>query len=311
MFVFKDINKTSSVITNNLVHYTHNLSASAGGISSIKVTSGSKNNNYWSSLNVLFYTSGSPVYGDKDKFAKPSSNLSLNNKTKAQYLNKFHGYASSSVISIPQQYYGEGVKVGSLQVEYGSITITDDSNSNLIDSASNIKGNIFYDRGLVVLTDGITDSSTLTNFDISYRSTMTIYENEIFLSVNENEFNVSQNPTAVYEVGGTKENISITKPNSRLVDQQYVSQSIYKSGAKYIRNKDNPIISSIDGVSGGSFDDYEISGSSDQTGSYLAPFITTIGLYDDENNMVASAKLPKPIKSLPDYPVNFIVRFDT
>ena len=111
MFIFKDINTTSAAITNNLVHYTHNLSASAGGISSIKVTSGSKNNNYWSSLNVLFYTSGSPVYGDKDKFAKPSSNLSLDNKTKAQYLNKFHGYASSSVISIPQQYYGEKIKV--------------------------------------------------------------------------------------------------------------------------------------------------------------------------------------------------------
>jgi hypothetical protein len=27
--------------------------------------------------------------------------------------------------------------------------------------------------------------------------------------------------------------------------------------------------------------------------------------------MVAVAKLPQPIKSLPDYPLNFIVRFDT
>jgi hypothetical protein len=27
--------------------------------------------------------------------------------------------------------------------------------------------------------------------------------------------------------------------------------------------------------------------------------------------MVAVAKLPQPIKSMPDYPVNFIVRFDT
>lgn len=285
-------------------------------------------------ITPLYGTNQSDLY-DEDTDVKNSNGISkrtLYDSVKAQfYLNpttasiltevgKRESYTSINervisdtigVLSIPQQYYGEGVKIGSLQVEYGSIILTDDNNSNLIDSASNIKGNIFYDRGLVVLTDGITDGSTLTNFDISYRSTMTIYENEIFLSVNENEFNVSQNPTAVYEVGGTKENISITKPNSRLVDQQYVSQSIYKSGVKYIRNKDNPIISSIDGLSGGSFDDYEISGSSDQTGSYLAPFITTIGLYDDDNNMVVVAKLPKPIKSLPDYPVNFIVRFDT
>ena len=215
------------------------------------------------------------------------------------------------VISIPQQKYGEGLKIGSVELEYGAITVTDDGNSNLIDSASNHKGNVFYDRGLLVLTDGIVEDTTIETFDLSYRSTMTIYENEIFLSVNENEFNVSQNPTAVHEVGGSVDVIKITKPNSELIEQRYVSQSIYKSGAKYIKDKSHPIISSIDGTSGGSFDDYEVSGSTDQTGSYLAPFITTIGLYDTDNNMIALAKLPKPIKSLPDYPVNFIVRFDT
>ena len=55
MFVFKDINKTSTVIERNVVNYTHNLSASADGISSIKITSGSTNDKYWQSINVLFY----------------------------------------------------------------------------------------------------------------------------------------------------------------------------------------------------------------------------------------------------------------
>jgi hypothetical protein len=283
-----------------------------------------------------------PLYGtnqtssyDADTDVKNSNGISkktLYNSIKSQfYLNsatasivtevgKRESYASTNeriigdtigVISIPQQYYGEGVKVGSLAVEYGSITATDDSNSNLIDSASNIKGNIFYDRGLIVLTDGISDGSTLSSFDISYRSTMTINENEIFLSVNENEFNVSQNPTAVYEVGGTKKDITITKPNTLLVDGETDTITAYTPGAKYIKNSNYPFVSIYDGVSKGSFDDYIVSSSVDQTGSYLAPFITTIGLYDDELNMVAVAKLPKPIKSLPDYPVNFIVRFDT
>ena len=86
------------------------------------------------------------------------------------------------VISIPQQKYGEGLKIGSVELEYGSITVTDDGNSNLIDSASNHKGNVFYDRGLIVLTEGITDNVTISSFELSYRSTMTIYENEVFLS---------------------------------------------------------------------------------------------------------------------------------
>lgn len=182
------------------------------------------------------------------------------------------------VITIPQQNYGEGLKIGSVELEYGSITVTDDGNSNLIDSASNHKGNVFYDRGLIVLTEGITNTTTIESFDLSYRSTMTIYENEVFLSVNENEFNVSQNPSAY-------------------------------DGTNKIKLK--TIQSTIEPTKFGGFGEYDYSSSVDTTGSYLAPFITTIGLYDNELNMVAVCKLPKPIKSLPDYPLNFIVRFDT
>ena len=182
------------------------------------------------------------------------------------------------VISIPQQKYGEGLKIGSVELEYGAITVTDDGNSNLIDSASNHKGNIYYDRGLIVLTKDIVEDTTIESFELSYRSTMTIYENEVFLSVNESEFNVSQNPSAY-------------------------------DGTNKIKLK--TIQSTIEPTKFGGFGEYDYSSSVDTTGSYLAPFITTIGLYDNELNMVAICKLPKPIKSLPDYPLNFIVRFDT
>ena len=182
------------------------------------------------------------------------------------------------VISIPQQKYGEGLKIGSVELQYGAITVTDDSNSNLIDSASNHKGNVYYDRGLIVLTKDIVEDTTIESFELSYRSTMTIYENEVFLSVNESEFNVSQNPSAY-------------------------------DGTNKIKLK--TIQSTIEPTKFGGFGEYDYSSSVDPTGSYLAPFITTIGLYDNELNMVAVCKLPKPIKSLPDYPLNFIVRFDT
>jgi len=56
---------------------------------------------------------------------------------------------------------------------------------------------------------------------------------------------------------------------------------------------------------------YQASSSYDPTGSYLSPFITTIGLYDSSNRLVAVGKLGRPIKNLIDWPINFIVRFDT
>ena len=188
-----------------------------------------------------------------------------------------------AVFSVPQRYYGEGIKIGTVVLEDEQLgrIYTDDGNSNLIDSGSNIKGNIFYDRGLIVVAKDIVSGSVLSQFTLNFRSTKTIFENEIFLSVLENEFNVSQNPTAV-DYDGTIGRIKLHN----------------------IRSTINPL-------KVGGFADYLYSGSVDPTGSYLAPYITTIGLYDNELNMVAVAKLPQPIKSLPDYPINFIVRFDT
>jgi hypothetical protein len=59
------------------------------------------------------------------------------------------------------------------------------------------------------------------------------------------------------------------------------------------------------------FSNYIESSSFDPTGSYLAPYITTIGLYNDDNQLLMVGKLGRPIKNLIDWPVNIIVRFDT
>jgi hypothetical protein len=58
------------------------------------------------------------------------------------------------------------------------------------------------------------------------------------------------------------------------------------------------------------FLEYQYSSSYDPTGSYLAPFITTVGLYDN-NQLVAVGKLGRPLKNMVDWPVNIVVRFDT
>jgi hypothetical protein len=180
-----------------------------------------------------------------------------------------------AVLSVPQEHYGEGMKIGSVVLNNGGDILTDDGYSNLRNTSNEVIGNVFYDRGLIVLTKDVDAGTTLSTFELSFRSTMTIYENELFLQVGESEFNVSQNPSATN--------------NGFIAD---------------IPSSLNPNVVA-------KFSDFEFSSSIDPTGSYLAPFITSIGLYDDDNNMIAIAKLPSPIKSLPDYPVNFIVRFDT
>lgn len=175
-------------------------------------------------------------------------------------------------------------------------------------------GNIFYTQGLIVITRNVNDL-LLGNWDATYKSTKTIYEHEYLLIVNDDEFNTSQNPSAIVEVGKVDE--FITGSDGK----------IYKTtttpGVKYIRKistleTGNTLDFRYTGSYSGSnsatyagFEHYDLSGSMDSTGSFLAPYITTIGLYDDNCDLVAVAKLPQPIKSEPEMPVNFIIRFDT
>jgi hypothetical protein len=172
-------------------------------------------------------------------------------------------------------------------------------------------GNIFYTQGLIVITRDVNDL-LLTDWNLSYKSTQTIYEHEYLLVVNQDEFNVSQNPSAIVEIGKETEFVSGSDGK--------IYKVVTNAGAKYIRKKstlengdilDYRIGSLVDNQISGGFEHYDLSSSVDSTGSFLLPFITTIGLYDDNCDLVAVAKLPQPIKSESDIPVNFIVRFDT
>ena len=158
-------------------------------------------------------------------------------------------------------------------------------NSNI---AGTSIGNIFYQHGIITITKdiGTYNANYFDNYDLQYKSTNTIYENEVLLIVGEDEFNVSTNPTATIATNVITGSISTTF-----------------EGIKKTTYSDNYQLPS--------FNTYEYSASVDPTGSFITPYITTIGLYDDNMDMVAVAKLATPIKSTPDLPVNFLIRFDT
>jgi hypothetical protein len=201
-------------------------------------------------------------------------------------------------------------RIISFDINSGDMVVDNVDFAAAADSVQKV-GNVFYNSGLIVMTKK-PDERLLSNWELSFKSTQTIYEHEYLLIVNEDEFNVSQNPSAVVEIG--RETSFITGSDNKIY------RVTTNTGVKYIRKKsilengsimDYSIGSSVNASISGGFDQYEYSSSLDSTGSYLAPFITTIGLYDDNCDLVAVAKLPQPIKSYPDLPVNFIVRFDT
>jgi len=293
MYVFKEIDKSSTVIESNIVNYTQDLTTASLGIQSIKIVSGSTNTNYWNSLNILFYTSGSPKYGNEKKFISPSNNLSLNPTNGTQFLTKYHGYPSSSIIQIPSQYYGEKIKEGSFKLTENDVTdgagnnpiIRDDGFGNLysinahhsqsagaLSSSDNYVGNIFYDKGLAVITEtgswsGSVNYSNLgTNFTLSFDSQHTITTYEYNVTLLPNEFNDTTN---------------------------YSVRNVLSTDTEPLTLSTSTLASTF-------------------TGSDFQPYITTINLFQagDIEEPVIQATLPRPIKKSDKINTRFKIKLD-
>jgi len=89
----------------------------------------------------------------------------------------------------------------------------------------------------------------------------------------------------------------IEPKSSRKTVQQivsYIEQKTGKFGGKTIKRD---------------FFEFNYSSSIDPTGSYLAPYITTVGLYSG-TDLVAVGKLGTPIKNSKDFPINILVKWD-
>jgi hypothetical protein len=213
------------------------------------------------------------------------------------------------VLSVNQNIYGSKILPNNFQISSSGIFIKDDGNGNLYDitqaqnqyidlnyitlnytltgslsTGVNFVGNIFYAQGLVVITN---QSSSYQNLltgitTVSFQNEHIIYENEVRCIVKESDYNLSFNP------------------------------SLLKYGGQYIV----PISGSNSTVSG-SNNLYTLTGSFDSTvkdfatGSAFQPYVTTIGLYNDEDELLMVAKLVKPIVLSSDTDMTFIVKYDT
>ena len=121
---------------------------------------------------------------------------------------------------------------------------------------TSVAGNIFYKYGQIVISSNMPryHNAFSGTWNIDYKGTHTIFENEVLVEVPKGHCNVSMNPTAL-----VRKNTDRLKPAF--------------------------------------------------TGS-LRPYITSIGLYNDDAQLVAVAKLAQPIQKRDDVDMNFIVRWD-
>jgi hypothetical protein len=235
--ILKSIDTDNSSINERVVYKTQKITSASLGIYSFQFRSGSlsgssntqlnKSGSHWETLRTLFYASSSAIRDNSSEeriFRMADSVIVDLNPIKKQYLTKF--YDSGSVFSIPQKYFGERIKPESFQLTDNhaskTVKIKDDGSGNLyssnaydsrskasaISSSENYIGNIFYDFGIIAITEtgswsgsSASDAIKYTDigrgkYNLKFDSVQTVHTHEYIVRIKPNEFNMTMNPTA-------------------------------------------------------------------------------------------------------------------
>ena len=131
MAIFKGIDKSETSLNEIEVYKTFSLDQDSDGINSIQFRSGSLqtdertptvSGSYWDSLLINFYLSGSSRSIGEKKYNFMGYSFGSQDTKNPQHRNKFHSYSSSSIITIPQKYFGEKIKKNRKQIYFTSNT---------------------------------------------------------------------------------------------------------------------------------------------------------------------------------------------
>ena len=211
--------------------------------------------------------------------------------------------AEIGVISIPSKLFGEYIQPTSLKmvVDYVanstsySIILADDGEGNLvIDSTTVNVGNVIYPQGMIIYTNfasyfnegyGISfygDGEYGGGFGI-LPSASDVVNNNIILSFSSSY--------TIYETQ-YKCTLRESEFNATLNPSAQTSGSLITvNSSSFYQNGDGTLANNV-------------------TGSYFSPYVTTVGLYDEAQNLLAVGKLAQPLPTSPTTDTTILVNID-
>lgn len=299
MSTYKKLNKQDAYITTYTAHKTWAVTGSAladYGIEVIEAT-----DNYLNSLRQLYYP-------NKVSGSIPSHSFDYYTQTTLNYSSSRTLATGSNIYSIPRELFGVNIKPASFQITLtnlvnalyvsgtywtgsyevppidfrspptSSVTILDDGEGNLyLSGSSPVKylGDIIYPHGLAILTDlqydYLADANTLDK--IIWQTSHPILTHNYHCKIRESEYNYTYNPTALTS------SLKATYDNDG-----YLYSTSSKSDTGYRRDN--------------------------ITGSAFQPYITTVGLYNDANELIAVGKMSQPVPKSANTEMTIIVKID-
>jgi len=189
--------------------------------------------------------------------------------------------ANIGVISIPSRLFGDYIQPNSFKWIADSGSIYDDGEGNLILSSSgDICGNIFYPHGIAIIT-----SDSVPGLDS--------YGDAIY---GESLYGYSDSTSALNFV--TSSNVTCSFSSSYSIYETQYKCTIRESEFNFSLNP-----SLISGSTDGTIYDFA-------TGSNFSPYVTTIGLYNENQELLAVGKLSQPLPTSPTTDTTILINLD-
>ena len=185
------------------------------------------------------------------------------------------------VLSVPSRLYGNYIVPNSFKWIADSGSIYDDGEGNLIfSSTEEICGQIFYPHGLAIITS---DSNPgLDTYGVG------TYGSALY----------GLTDTIVIENFVTSSNVTCSFSSSLTIYESQYKCTINENEFNFTLNP-SAISSSTDGTV------YNF-----VTASYFNPYVTTVGLYDENQNLLAIGKLSQPLPTSPTTDTTILINID-
>lgn len=176
------------------------------------------------------------------------------------------------VISIPSKLFGEYIQPKSFIYKLeGTGSITDDGEGNLFSGSFQV-GNIIYEHGIAILTSASGDFTP----DQAVINTNTTCSFKSSFKIYENQYKCTLRESEF--------NFSLNPSISSGSTAYSSSIGTFYTPSEFL---------------------YDFA-----TGSYFSPYISSIGLYDDNQNLLAVAKLSQPLQSSKTTDTTILVNLD-
>lgn len=185
------------------------------------------------------------------------------------------------IISIPTTLYGDQIRPKSFYLTSPSGSLTDDGEGNIYLNSltSSIVGNIIYSHGLIILT---TENYTIPSYYNTASYGSSLYSSTIgILDSIINVQAITMSFQSTYTIYETQYKCTVRE-----------SEFNFSLNPTLLSGSTNERI-------------YDFA-----TGSAFAPYVSTIGLYNENQELLMVAKLSQPLPSSPTNDLNIVINID-